>query len=202
MHRNQGKHSMPLSLLSTHLLANWYIAKLDEYIIKKYPNISYYGRYVDDCMIVMKSKPDTRNAIEHINELLPGLIKRDEDTLVFDITKSTTINDLDRLSNFCIQTEKLYVYHFDCQLPQESLEKFEDEQRERSSEFRFLTDDIDHENGQGLEFATLVQSFDVQEESQKDSISLKKTSINYQCFLQNLTRNLQNTEQIMRRLQR
>ena len=190
MHRNQGKHSMPLSLLSTHLLANWYIAKLDEYIIKKYPNISYYGRYVDDCMIVMKSKPDTRNAIEHINELLPGLIKRDEDTLVFDITKSTTINDLDRLSNFCIQTEKLYVYHFDCQLPQESLEKFEDEQRERSSEFRFLTDDIDHENGQGLEFATLVQSFDVQEAKSKRFNILEENKYKLSVFFAKLNQKL------------
>ena len=109
MHRNQGKHSMPLSLLSTHVLANWYIAKLDEYITESYPNISYYGRYVDDCMIVMQSKPDTRNAIEHINELLPGFIKRHEDTFVFNIPKTTTINGIDRLSIFAYK-QKNYTY--------------------------------------------------------------------------------------------
>ena len=190
MHRNQGKHSMPLSLLSTHVLANWYIAKLDEYITESYSNISYYGRYVDDCMIVMQSKPDTRNAIEHINELLPGFIKRHEDTFVFNIPKTTTINGIDRLSNFCIQTEKLYVYHFDCQLPQESLEKFEDEQRERSSEFRFLTDDIDHENGQGLEFATLVQSFDVQEAKSKRFNILEENKYKLSVFFAKLNQKL------------
>lgn len=190
MHRNQGKHSMPLSLLSTHVLANWYIAKLDEYITESYPNISYYGRYVDDCMIVMQSKPDTRNAIEHINELLPGFIKRHEDTFVFNIPKTTTINGIDRLSNFCIQTEKLYVYHFDCQLPQESLKKFEDEQRERSSEFRFLTDDIDHENGQGLEFATLVQSFDVQEAKSKRFNILEENKYKLSVFFAKLNQKL------------
>ena len=190
MHRNQGKHSMPLSLLSTHVLANWYIAKLDEYITESYPNISYYGRYVDDCMIVMQSKPDTRNAIEHINELLPGFVKRHEDTFVFNIPKTTTINGIDRLSNFCIQTEKLYVYHFDCQLPQESLEKFEDEQRERSSEFRFLTDDIDHENGQGLEFATLVQSFDVQEAKSKRFNILEENKYKLSVFFAKLNQKL------------
>lgn len=46
---NKGKHTMPLSLLSAHVLANWYISPLDDYFNHNYPEL-YYGRYVDDCM--------------------------------------------------------------------------------------------------------------------------------------------------------
>lgn len=71
--------------------------------------------------------------------------------------------DSDRLQGLTLQSNKLYIYRFDCELPQASLEKFEEDQMERSSEFRFKTDEADGNYG-GLETITLVSALDAEEE--------------------------------------
>ena len=53
---NKGKRPLPLMLMSAHVLANWYLSPLDDYILKRYQPL-YYGRYVDDCMVVVKRTP-------------------------------------------------------------------------------------------------------------------------------------------------
>ncbi len=186
---NKGKRTMPLSLLSAHVLANWYLSPLDDYLLRTYPEICYYGRYVDDCMIVIPSNTERRKAIDCSNELFPGLFDIKEDGIVFGFANTNTQSDMSRLSNFCIQEDKFYVYHFDCELPQESLEKFRDEQRERSSEFRFLTDEYD-ESGQNLEFSTLVKSLDPQEEKGRRFDVLEENRYKLSVFLAKLNQRL------------
>lgn len=165
--KNKNKRALPLSLLSAHVLANWYISPLDGYMRRHFPHIPYYGRYVDDCIIVEKDNSNTINVIKHINEVLPGLITEDGEDKIFEFAKKNDISALNRLSNFSLQSDKIYIYHFDCQLSKEALEKFENEQKERSSEFRFLTDDAEDENRKNSEFVTLINSFDVQEEKSR-----------------------------------
>lgn len=162
--RNRQKRTLPLSLLSAHILANWYISPLDDYLRESYSNIRYYGRYVDDCMIVAPSNINPQNLVKCINKIFPGMIIKEGKELVFGFARNTKIPSLQRLSNFSLQADKLYIYHFDCQLPQAHIEQFENEQRERSSEFRFLTDEADGDNRERLEFVTLIESFDAQEE--------------------------------------
>ncbi len=188
--KNQGKNSMPLSLLSAHILANWYISPLDKYISENYPEICYYGRYVDDCMIVIQADSNIRNALECINEILPGFITADGKDRVFGFTNNIAISGIKHLENFTIQTDKLYVYHFDCQFPQESIERFEEEQKNRSSEFRFLTDDADQENGRGLEFVTLVQSLDSHEDRYRRFDILEENKYKLSVFLAKLNQRL------------
>lgn len=187
--KNQGKHTMPLSLLSAHVLANWYISPLDDYIRKSYPKICYYGRYVDDCMIVIPSASISLNTMDYINRVLPGLIVEDGDVSVFGFARNR-VDQINRLSNFCLQTDKFYVYHFNCQFPQESLERYKDDQRERSSEFRFLTDEADNENSQGLEYVTLVRSFDVQEEKSRRFDLLEENKYKLSVFFAKLNQRL------------
>lgn len=188
--KNKGKNPMPLSLLSAHVLANWYLSPLDDYLLHSYPEICYYGRYVDDCMIVIPSNTEKRDAIVCCSELFPGLFVIKENDIVFGFANTNTKSDMSRLSNFCIQKDKLYVYHFDCELPQESLEKFRDEQRERSSEYRFLTDEFDHESGQGLEFSTLVKSLDPQEKKGRRFDVLEENRYKLSVFLAKLNHRL------------
>jgi hypothetical protein len=188
--KNKGKRTMPLSLLSAHVLANWYMSPLDDYILKTYPNICYYGRYVDDCIIIVPSDSDKRDVIECMTEVLPGLIYKTEKDIVFGFSKDSVTPGIAHLSEFCMQKDKLYVYHFDCQLPQDAIEKYEEEQRERSSEFRFLTDEADQENGQGLEFVTLVKSFDVQEKKGRRFDVLEENKYKLSVFLAKLNQRL------------
>lgn len=159
---NNGKRAMPLCLLSSHILANWYLSPLDK-LIKEDNDILYYGRYVDDCMVVLQTKSNSDNVIESINQELNGFFIKEG-----NVVKFASANDLRgkyrHLSNFTLQEEKLYIYRFDCQLPHESIKEFEQEQKERSSEFRFLTDEVDTSSNTELEFATLVETLDAQEE--------------------------------------
>jgi|GEM_PF-2736468 hypothetical protein len=188
--RNRGKKTMPMSLLSAHLLANWYISPLDNYVLENCKGLRYYGRYVDDCMIVIQSESDKRNVRDFIGEVLPGLVNEDSGDIVFDLTEDLRIPYVSHLSNFTIQEEKLYVYHFDCQFSQGSLEKYEEEQRKRSSEFRFLTDEADEENGNGLELFSLVSSLDAREEKGRRFDMLEENRYKLSVFFAKLNQRL------------
>jgi len=155
---NEGKHPMPLSLMSAHVLANWYLSPLDKYIttqIKPY----YFGRYVDDCMVVVKTQSIDSSLEKSIEKELSGLIAFLAGKASFAIVGG----EYDRLRTFELQRDKLFVYRFDCLLPQSTLDEFVQGQMERSSEFRFLTDDADTGNV-NLEFVTLVNTLDAEEE--------------------------------------
>ena len=161
---NAGKRAMPLCLLSAHVLANWYLTPLDEFITEQ-NDILYYGRYVDDCMVVLNTKSNSDDVIESINQELNGMLNIDGENVTFAFVNNPDDNGkYNRLKNFTLQKDKLYVYRFDCQLPQESIEEFEHEQIERSSEFRFITDEADTSSNTQLELATLVETLDAQEE--------------------------------------
>mgnify|MGYP003289334550 CR=1 FL=1 len=162
---NESHHTLPLTLLSAHIIANWYLQPLDKYIVSHYDTL-YYGRYVDDCMLVVRTRSQSKDDILiAINQELPNLLaikNNDPQIVIFSFAQNTVAYK--RLSTMTIQLDKLYVYRFDCQLPQSSLEQFEDEFRERSSEFRFLTDDVDRKTI-GLEFSTLIEALDPSRES-------------------------------------
>ncbi len=155
---NKAKHPLPLALMSAHVFANWYLSPLDDYINQRYTPY-YYGRYVDDCMVVIKTKSEEGTLVDCVQKELPGLININNDKAVFAFADG----EYQRLGSFELQQDKLYVYRFDCLLPQSSLEEFAQGQMERSSEFRFLTDDMDTGNV-NLEFVTLVNTLDVEEE--------------------------------------
>ena len=162
--RNAGKRAMPLCLLSAHVLSNWYLTPLDKFITEQ-NDILYYGRYVDDCMVVLSTKSNSDDVIVSINQELNGLFNRNGKNVTFSFTNNPNDNGkYDHLLNFTLQQDKLYVYRFDCQLPQESIEEFEQEQIERSSEFRFITDEADSSSNTELESVTLVETLDAQEE--------------------------------------
>lgn len=182
---NQGKHPMPLSLQSAHVLANWYISPLDDFIVKQYQPL-YYGRYVDDCMVVVKTQSSEGSVEECVQKELRGLLRFDEKTASFAFTGDASY---ERLKTFELQQEKLYIYRFNCLLPQSSLEAFVEGQKERSSEFRFLTDDVDTGNV-NLEFVTLVNTLDAEEEPGRRFAILEENRYKLSVYLAKLTARL------------
>ena len=71
----EKKGPLPLTLMSAHVLANWYLSPLDEYITSKYKPY-YYGRYVDDCMLVVETTTFPQDTRKNIFEKeLPGLLQ-------------------------------------------------------------------------------------------------------------------------------
>ena len=162
--KNTGKHPLPLGLMSSRILANWYLTPLDNYIVRTYKPY-YYGRYVDDCMLVVETQSTSEKSTESINQELPGLFDwADADRVSFKFPVSNELSkDNNRLQELFLQRDKLYIYRFNCELPQSSIEKFEEDQIERSSEFRFQTDEADYNYG-GLENITLINALEANEE--------------------------------------
>lgn len=136
---------LPIGLLSSPLLANDYLSPLDTYIKQTYQP-TYYGRYVDDILIVKKQNIDEKinDVVDLVNHLLPDFLEinsNEDGHISFAPTADKSVNKC--ISYLCLQKEKVCVYNFDYKLPPQQIEKFEKEQFQRSSEFRFYTEDED-----------------------------------------------------------
>lgn len=158
---NEGKHPLCLSLMSSHIFANWYLKPLDEYIRTKYVNLLYYGRYVDDCMVVLKNGQICTDLLEDVEIALPGLFSEKSTDVVFAI--SNLDDSCRRLESLTIQSEKLFCNHFDKQLPQQEIDEYIQEQSNMSSEYRFLTDEEDCNNN-NLTHLTLSSALEADDE--------------------------------------
>lgn len=186
---NAGKRPLPLSLMSAHIFANWYLKPLDEYIEQHYHPL-YYGRYVDDCMVVVKTTSDSKDWKASIDEELPGLLDFRGETARFQVEgENQSEAYLERLASLQIQQKKVYLYRFDCELPPSSLQQFEESQKERSSEYRFMTDDYDA-GAANLSTATLIETLDPIEESGRRFNILEENKYRLAVYLAKLSQRL------------
>lgn len=181
---NQGKKPLPLSLMSAHVLANWYLNPLDRFIENLHP--LYYGRYVDDCMVALETRSTSEDAFESIQQELPGVFVKRDNAVKFAIGD---YEENDRLGSLILQEEKLYIYRFDCELPQSSIEEYVHNQMERSSEFRFLTDEGNNV-AVGLEFVTLVSALEADEENGRRFNLLEENKYKLSVYLAKLANKL------------
>jgi hypothetical protein len=165
----EEKYALPIGLLSSFVLANWHLHPLDRRI-KKEIIPSYYGRYVDDFMIVLKGRLiNSISASERVR--MTGEFKKkgfDDNVSDRDLylhyfmvkyfrnffspeqqkESAEKMSVLYRLRppnfrNLVLQDDKIFIYQFDAEMSPGLIAKFVEEQRERSSEFRFLSDQED-----------------------------------------------------------
>lgn len=159
---NESKNSkpLPLSLLSSSLLANWYLKPLDDLIENNFEPL-YYARYVDDLMLVVESKSSEEEPMLRAQKELKPLLKKNANgnNLFIDVQQ----NKIDEL---VIQQEKVYVYSFDTSISQIGMQKYVSEQIERSSEFRFLTDEVESAD-LNLDNLTLIGALDANNDEDK-----------------------------------
>lgn len=127
---------LPISLYSSPVLANWYLRDLDEQIENQLMP-AYYGRYVDDILMVFRSVSECyESTIQFIDEKLNGILK----PIKSDENQEYTFANYPNLK---IQSSKTTLYYFDKEYSTSLLSKFEAEQRKKSSEFRFMSDEED-----------------------------------------------------------
>lgn len=128
------KIGIPIGFCSSSIIANWYLRDFDEKILE---NIlpEYYGRYVDDILLVFKTPPlNEENPIEEfINNRLHNLLLLEEPDGDYYI-------EIDS-NKIYIQKEKLILQYFDKNHSRAILEVFKHELDERSSAFKFLPSD-------------------------------------------------------------
>ena len=140
----KSERPLPISLPTSSLFANWFLYKLDYYIEKQYTPL-YYGRYVDDIMIILPyskltDKITFKDNIDNIlSTKLPGLFETEENNANI-IKFAIKDNDINALT---LNKDKIFIYDFDSELPLSVIDKFVEDQRLRSSEFRFYSDEED-----------------------------------------------------------
>lgn len=55
MDKLKSEHPIPIGMLSSNIIANWYLRTFDEKV-NKYVKPTFYGRYVDDILIVLENR--------------------------------------------------------------------------------------------------------------------------------------------------
>ena len=126
---------LPIGLYSSPLLANWYLAELDKQIENNLMP-SYYGRYVDDILLVFRTVSEEYGNVEDF--MLKKLEKQ------FLEKNSTYLFKDEKYKDLILQSDKITLYYFDKDYSTGLLTKFEAEQKMKSSEFRFMSDEEDN----------------------------------------------------------
>lgn len=148
---------IPIGMLSSNVIANWYLKDFDKQVIKQV-NPIYYGRYVDDMLIVLentggcnKTNCDKTNCVENRKLTTKNIIenyfcKGVKKQILEPNTSSDNKDDVEYNINIhnCklkIQEKKIKLFVFDTNGSKAMLLKFKDNLRKHSSEFRFLPDE-------------------------------------------------------------
>lgn len=157
---------LPIGLLSSSIIANNYLKKVDKAIIKSV-NPDYYGRYIDDILIVLKSS-------DFINDVLKEKIHNSEkiEKIILEYFSGSKIITLNKNFNadgknflvidpnpssdilkeniplvvypteLKVQLEKIKIFHFERNSSRAVLNKIKKSIQQNSSFFKFLPDDV------------------------------------------------------------
>lgn len=162
---------LPIGLISSGILGNWYLKYSDREIIRKY-NPDYYGRYVDDILIVIKSTNKIQELINSFSndnckifEILKHRfslqnIKLEQNVKTHQVfgyssndnnqAKTILLNTFsfiepniftNRSQPLKIQIEKTRIYHLDKDSSRAVLSKIKKTIQKNASFFKFLPDD-------------------------------------------------------------
>lgn len=165
-----NKSILPIGLLSSYIIANHYLNDLDNIICKKYKP-AYYGRYVDDILIVFAEPKDEINTKsryrdykfefanykQEIKEELGLELSFEEKDLttvekyllynlypllkIVPIDNQNRIIKIDKYDSLYCQPNKTLMYYFHANESDLVIDKLKQELNYKSSEFRDLPDD-------------------------------------------------------------
>ncbi|WP_394674975.1 RNA-directed DNA polymerase [uncultured Chryseobacterium sp.] len=166
----ENKSLLPIGLLSSYIIANHYLNDFDKIVINKFKP-AYYGRYVDDILIVL-SEPNIEEYPNGIYEKysfdfetykakvlaeIPG----SNEKKVFELSRvdryllqtlhplfkiipgedGKNIIKIDEYDNLVCQSQKTSMYYFDYKESDLVIDKLKQELDFKSSEFKDLPDD-------------------------------------------------------------
>lgn len=200
---NKEGWALPIGYIASPVLANEYLDRFDKDIVENV-RPSYYGRYVDDVLVVFKSgTPKDKTIRNKDQELTPELDKLDENDqsreAVYRFIKYMgdrfNISTKDKVSKIEIrgikgvelQLEKLFVYELDKKSPSNLIESFIQDQQSKSYEFQFESEENDNVS---KDFGNLLftQSFDKEEASKAKIKRITQNKFEISVFLSRLIR--------------
>jgi len=130
-----NKFLLPIGLISSGVVANWYLDPLDK-AIQKQLSPDYFGRYVDDILIVLPLKNGSKlpKKTELIERLFCNnmLLKKSNDGYEVGVSG---------LTNLKVQTKKFQIIHFVSDELTSLLDKYVNDAKKKSSEYRLLPDE-------------------------------------------------------------
>jgi hypothetical protein len=199
-------YPLPVSLLSSFVLGNWHLKKFDAEVIKKIRPV-YYGRYVDDIIIVLRDTVIKKFGSEQRKFLESYFVRKnigytDKDLNVtnyylikyfYSIIKVSNDSEIfyhlnsQGLNNLVLQPEKTFIYQFDYRFSQGLLSKFVDDQKKRSSEFRFLSDSEDS-NFDDFEEIVFEDTFEIEDSSKAKFKNIEENKFKISVYLSKLIR--------------
>lgn len=167
-HKTKCKKFLPIGLLSSGILANWYLRDFDKQVLDKL-SPAFYGRYVDDILIVLANtnvpvyEKDVEKKFYSSMELFFEKFFREQGILTdnFPVKKIDRIPDgikdpeeiqkqLDKYyyswtkrKSIKIQKNKISLQAFNCKESKAVLERFKQNIQKNSSAFWFLPDETE-----------------------------------------------------------
>lgn len=135
----RSENGLPIGLASSAIIANWYLSDFDT-AISETVNPVYYGRYVDDILIVIKNASISNNTDSiksFIDKYFKNILVKNEK----EENEKQEGNDyyIKIKDNYLlIQKNKLILQFYDKSHSRAGLEIFKKELEERSSAFKFL----------------------------------------------------------------
>ena len=170
---NCKKNTLPIGLISSSILGNYALKNFDKYV-SEVVRPSYYGRYVDDILMVFK-KPilSSENTIEEfVRKYLGNLVKFEENEL------EICIEDSINLCNPKIQMKKVVLQHFDKNNSKAGLKFLKKELDSRTSIISFHNNHLDED----LDFFAYKALYSKEEDHLKGLIGVtenKREIINF-----------------------
>ncbi|MCV2231226.1 reverse transcriptase domain-containing protein [Acholeplasma manati] len=110
--------SLPIGLSSSMLLSNLYLHDFDESIVHD-NRVLFFGRYVDDMILILRDEHDKRDALEFLRNKLEKTIVNskiqlnDDKTEVFNLSSNKYLNEYDKLMMFLFQKQINYYSNED-----------------------------------------------------------------------------------------
>ena len=74
LYSNNGENNLPIGNYTSQMFANIYLNELDQYVKHKLKG-KYYFRYMDDAILIRKTKEETKQDLENIKEFLREQLK-------------------------------------------------------------------------------------------------------------------------------
>jgi hypothetical protein len=179
----EERYPLPIGLLSSFVIANYYLLELDKELNSTNP--IYYGRYVDDIILVyqginrLKKENNTNSFItKKFGEVLRFIPQKDGSEIRFNNKK---------YRNLQVQKEKVNLYEFSHKNSPSILSVLVEDQKKRSSEFRFLSDILD-DNFDDFEGIVFEGNFDFEEGNKAKFKDVNENKFKIASFLSKLTK--------------
>lgn len=137
-HKRRNMPFVPIGLLSSGVIANWFLKEFDRKVVEQL-SPAYYGRYVDDILIVL-SNTALPNSQYPAKDFLDAFFCKRGILKFIDKEKAYRISGT-KYNSLFIQPTKISVFEFKGNGPKAVLENFKKNIDKNSSAFWFLPDD-------------------------------------------------------------